>query len=144
MKIKLFTLIFALTISSFAANKQQFDASLQEGFNPPWAFMRGIVNVATCWLEIPRCMVDMSALYPPVGFFSGVVKGAFLCSCRAVLSVYDLAFLGFTGPNAYRPDFFEEFVWNSPWNSYRIEGRPTPNAEVEPMNLSNESPAELY
>jgi len=86
--------------------------------NPRHAILRGVLNVATCWAEIPREIVLQNSKYPLFGIVSGALRGTFFTSMRAVLSVLDIGFLGFTGPSGYDPDIFPEYVWNSQWNPY--------------------------
>ncbi len=94
--------------------------------NPPWAFFRGCVNLATCWLELPRNIVNENAEFPVFGIGSGLLKGTFFMTSRLILGVVDVSMFGFTGPSAFSPDEFPEFVFSSRWAPY---APPTPYEE---------------
>ncbi len=131
MKKIIFVLVlFLLAGYSFAEDQISLDeASYSEEItfekavypqevNVRHALWRGILNAFTCWLEIPRELVVENGKYPFFGLVSGTLKGAFFTTSRAVLSVVDIGMFGFTGPSAYDPDFFPEYVWQSQWNPY--------------------------
>ena len=92
--------------------KKEIDAS--------WALTRGAANLCTFWLEIPRAMVleyNRNNLY---GVPTGIVAGTYLAGSRLVYSIFDFAYLGFTGPNAYSANM-PEFVWQEQWNPWPKE-----------------------
>ena len=129
-KITLTLILLLLTSFSFAENqiaKKNSDNLSEETFekavypqkiNPWHGFSRGIINIATCWLEIPREIILENNKFPVVGIVSGALKGTFFTTTRAVLSVVDVGLLGFTGPSGYDPNLFPEYVWNSQWNPF--------------------------
>lgn len=86
--------------------------------NPPWALFRGVANLATGWLELPRNLVIEHVNYPVLGLGTGWLKGLFFMTSRVVLSVVDIGMFGMTGPSAYSPDVFPEFVFQAQWNPY--------------------------
>lgn len=83
------------------------------------ALTRGVANLLTGWLEIPREMFLENIKYPFFGVITGAMRGSFFTTARTVLSVTDIAMLGFTGPSLYDPVFFPEYVWEARWNPYR-------------------------
>ncbi len=125
-KIILTLILFLLTgfcqaeaDGTYYASEDTFEKAVYpQKINPRHAMLRGVLNVATCWLEIPREIILENSKYPFAGIVSGAFRGAFFTSTRAVLSVLDIGFLGFTGPSGYDPDIFPEYVWNSQWNPY--------------------------
>ena len=92
-----------------------------ETINVPHALVRGTVNFLTAWLEIPRRTVLAVNESPVFGMLTGPMEGVFFSAARIVLSAADYAMLGFTGPSAYEPVDFPEYVWNAQWNPYPEE-----------------------
>ena len=86
--------------------------------NPAHALMRGGANACTFWMEIPRNMVLENVEHPGLGVGSGLLKGVFYTTSRALLSVGDFMFLGCTGPSAYNPLTFPEYVSAAQWDPY--------------------------
>ncbi len=129
-KITLILILLLITVSSFAEEHVAVDdASYPEEvtfekaiypheINVPHALWRGTLNAFTCWLEIPREIIIENNHYPLFGIVSGTLRGAFFTTSRAVLSFVDIGLLGFTGPSAYDPYYFPEYVWNCQWNPY--------------------------
>ena len=77
---------------------------------------RGLINMMTFWLEVPRCIVyDNVHLYPGFGVVTGLVKGTVLGVARAGVGVVDALTLGYTENAMYEPDVFPDFVWQAPW-----------------------------
>lgn len=99
--------------------------------NPPWAFFRGVANLATGWLELPRNLVIENVNYPVLGLGSGLLKGLFFMTSRVVLSVVDIGMFGMTGPSAYSPDLFPEFVFQAQWNPYAPVSAEEQSLQVE-------------
>mgnify|MGYP003373694735 FL=1 len=117
---KLFLILIALVL--FAQNLSatvDIDYPERNEINPPYAIMRGVVNLCTFWLEYPRCLVYDYDRMSPMGIFTFPFTGTFYGLARVFLSVGDIALLGFTGPNGYSEDFIREYVWQMPWNAYK-------------------------
>lgn len=77
---------------------------------------RGVANVGTCFLEIPRCMLYDNSEVPLWGLVYGVFEGAGCTVMRAFCGVVDIISLGFDSGRAYEGNF-REFVWQSDWLS---------------------------
>lgn len=75
---------------------------------------RGLTNIVTCFLEIPRCIIVRNNEVPLFGFISGAVEGSGDTAMRAFSGVTDVALLGFLGKNIYGKGF-PEFIWESNW-----------------------------
>jgi putative exosortase-associated protein (TIGR04073 family) len=75
---------------------------------------RGVVNIVTCALEIPRCMVYRNSEMPFWGLIAGAVDGAGCTAMRAVTGVTDILFLGFDYGTAFN-QCFRTYVWESRW-----------------------------
>jgi hypothetical protein len=112
-------------------------ASGATGFNPPYALMRGGVNLGTCWMELPRNLVLENVKHPAMGVGSGLLKGLFYTTSRAVLSVGDVMFLGFTGTSAYDENQFPEFVTDAQWDPYRESAAAKESAAREERHFEN-------
>jgi putative exosortase-associated protein (TIGR04073 family) len=86
----------------------------ESSINPAFGFSRGLANIATCWLELPRCMIYDNAQIPFFGLLVGVPEGAIFTVARAFTGVFDIATLGFSG-DALHGKSFPDFVWESKW-----------------------------
>ena len=77
---------------------------------------RGIVNIVTCWLEVPRCLVYYNSQLPVLGAVVGAVQGAGFTATRAFAGVADFASFGFMTDSIYKSCHgFEEYVGESRW-----------------------------
>lgn len=77
---------------------------------------RGLVNVLTCWLEVPRCLVYHNSQLPVLGVVVGAVQGAGFTATRAFAGVADFASFGFMTDSIYKSCHgFEEYVWEARW-----------------------------
>lgn len=85
---------------------------------------RGVTNVATCPLELPRCMVLGNSAVPFWGFVAGAVDGVGTTAMRAFSGVTDVLFLGFDAGTVYNEDF-REFVWESRWQQPKKQAKTT-------------------
>ena len=85
-----------------------------ESYNPAYCLGRGIANLGTAPLEIPRCMVYDNASIPIIGLVGGVVDGAFMTVFRVFGGVIDVVSLGFDNGGIYS-NRFPDFIWESNW-----------------------------
>ena len=77
---------------------------------------RGLVNVFTCWLEVPRCLIYHSSQVPVIGLVVGSCQGAGFTVIRAFAGVADFVSFGFMSDSIYESCHgFEEWVWDSRW-----------------------------
>ena len=84
------------------------------GDNPLFCFGRGLTNIATCWLEIPRCIVYDNEVIPVVGTFLGIPEGAGFTVVRALVGVGDIVSFGLDGGALYGK-YLPCFVWEAKW-----------------------------
>jgi len=108
----------ALVAAGATTNAAQSATRYPATINPAHALMRGGANACTFWMEIPRNMVIENVNHPGLGVGSGLLKGMFYTTSRALLTVGDFMFLGCTGPSAYNPLTFPEYVSASQWDPY--------------------------
>ena len=80
------------------------------------AFSRGIVNILTCWLDTPRCMInDNFIVLPGLGVITGAVKGPFYTLARLGAGSFDLLTFGALGNSLYNQETFPDYVWQADW-----------------------------
>lgn len=77
---------------------------------------RGITNVLTCWVEIPRQIaMDWERTDPVTGLILGSVKGVGWGFARLATGVYDTVTFPFPVPEGYAPMMDPEFVVTDVW-----------------------------
>ena len=82
-----------------------------------WGFKmtRGLINVATCVVEIPRCVHVETVDNPVIGPLKGLFKGGGLMFVRAIGGAMDIATLGTVDDTytVYDRYNFPFFVWQN-------------------------------
>jgi putative exosortase-associated protein (TIGR04073 family) len=74
---------------------------------------RGIVNIATGWVEIPKNIYDTTIETNPfLGITFGTIKGAGMTVVRTGAGAYDVATFLFPLPKDYLPILKPEFVFS--------------------------------
>ena len=81
---------------------------------------RGLVNILTCFLEVPRCLVYWNCEKPIFGLIAGAVNGTGCTAMRLMTGVTDILTLGFDYGTVFNDDF-RPFVWQSRWLPPRPE-----------------------
>ena len=77
---------------------------------------RGLVNVVTCWMEVPRCLVYHNSQVPVLGLVVGACQGAGFTAIRAFAGVADILSFGFMSDSIYTSCHgFDEWVWDERW-----------------------------
>ncbi|MBE6367077.1 MAG: exosortase system-associated protein, TIGR04073 family [Lentisphaerae bacterium] len=77
---------------------------------------RGLTNIVTCWLEVPRCLIYHNSQVPVMGLVVGACQGAGMTVIRAFAGVADFASFGFMTDSIYQSCHdFGEWVWESRW-----------------------------
>jgi len=80
---------------------------------------RGITNVFTCWVEVPRNIAsEWQKTDPVTGFFMGTVEGLGWGFARFATGVYDTCTFPFPIPADYQammePEFVITDIWGDP------------------------------
>ena len=102
-----------LTVSAMAAENNANERSCADNF---YNMGRGLVNMATCWLEVPRCLVYHNSQLPVLGVVVGACQGAGFTVIRAFAGVADFASFGFMSDSIYESCHgFEPWVWDARW-----------------------------
>lgn len=83
-------------------------------------FFPGLVNLATCWLEVPRVFTYEATARPRSMVVVAPVLGASLTGMRALQGVGNILTLGLCD-NFIRGDV-PEYVWDALWLAPRPEG----------------------
>lgn len=111
-----------ISCSAAAAGSSRSNASTQaaaesfQGEENLYNMGRGIVNIATCWLEIPRCIIYHNSQVPVMGTIVGICEGAGFTVVRAFSGVMDFISFGFMTDSIYNSTHeFREWVWDSRW-----------------------------
>lgn len=94
---------------------------------------RGVVNVLTCWVEVPRNIAsEWEKMDPVSGFFVGGIEGLGWGFARFASGVYEVFTFPLPIPEGYKPLIEPEFVVTDVW------GDPIPgfdeNQSVKPDN----------
>ena len=75
--------------------------------------LRGVVNIATGWLEIPKQMYNTSVDQNPLlGLTWGTVKGVGFGVGRTLVGVYDTVTFPIPVPGEYEPVVQPEYVFS--------------------------------
>lgn len=81
---------------------------------------RGIINLFTCWLEIPRNLSVEFTGRPMVAVVTGPLMGATYTAMRAIFGTVDLLSLGYTGYYEYATGM-SDYPWDANWVSETTE-----------------------
>ena len=79
---------------------------------------RGMTNVVTCWVEVPRNIaIEWEKTDPVTGFFLGTVKGFGWGFARFATGIYDTFTFPFPIPENYEAMIEPEFVITDIWGA---------------------------
>ena len=78
---------------------------------------RGVANLLTGVIEIPRCTTFYGFVYPVIGVIPGVIQGTGMAGYRVVGGGIDLITLGLLPPGRTVYDIMEIplLPWEAPW-----------------------------
>lgn len=109
--------IFAVMLSVFFIAVAD-DAKIQYYKQNPdniYCLSRGLGNLTTGYLEIPRCMIYDNDVMPVFGLFVGIPEGAGFTVARVLSGVYDFVSFGYSG-DLMHSNSFPDLVFNSKWH----------------------------
>jgi len=108
--------VFALAILTASGADDSFSG--REKLNPDpgnlYCVGRGMVNIGTAIVELPRNVVYENHEFPVMGSLIGLEKGCFFTMYRMFAGLYDVMSLGFSGNLCYG-NKFPDLVFYSPW-----------------------------
>ena len=110
-------LLLTMTLVCFLALPLHAQQSDSTGETIATGLGRGMVNIVTSVVELPRNVVYDSSDYGTLGFFSGLGKGlAYTCG-RMGCGLSDILTLGFLpeNNNLYQAFGMDYYVWDEPW-----------------------------
>ncbi len=109
------TLTVSLPQTAAAAEEEVYrdNADISKMFHK---FGRGLVNVLTGWIEIPKNIAkEWRKTDPFTGFVLGTIKGIGWGFGRTVVGVYEVITFPFPIPQDYQPIMSPEFILPSIW-----------------------------
>ena len=124
MTIGLALIILSLANATFAGQSVDVASSKEVPVNeigPRYmsrsdAFGRGIVNMLTFWLEVPRCMIhDNYSVCPGLGVLTGAIQGPFYGVARFCAGSCDVSTFGYWRNTLHDEKEFPGYVWNAKW-----------------------------
>ena len=115
-------LLFGLTQTAFAYEDQQPDMIMEKMV---FKLTRGVTNMATCFLELPK-QTDLTVReHGGVGLVIGSLKGIGMTAYRGFIGAVETAFFLVPQPGYYDPMIDPEFVWQEwdepPKERYRLK-----------------------
>lgn len=117
-------LLLSFTAPAFA-QEQRSDVVIEK---MSFKLARGVVNAATCIVELPKQTYLTSRDRGAVGYVIGPLKGIGMTLYRAFTGVTEAALFMVPQPGYYDPMIDPEFVWNG-WDETRLDRSRTKEAE---------------
>jgi len=91
--------------------------------------VRGVANVTTSVVEIPKQSYLMVRDRGKVGYLVGPLKGMGMAFYRIVAGIAETVFFAVPQPGYYDPMVYPEYVWQG-WEAKRVEPRKVDLAET--------------
>jgi len=102
-------LLFSLSAPCFAQGEPKPEKVIG---NMSTKFARGITNVATSFIEIPKQSILSIRDQGAVGLVVGPLKGIGMTVYRAAIGTFETAFFMVPQPGYYDPMVDPDYVWN--------------------------------
>lgn len=112
---RLFITFLLLSLIAYAparANEQKPEAIVEK---MSFKLVRGITNVFTSPIEIPKQTIQTVRRHGAVGYLVGPVKGFGMMLYRGLMGLTETILFPVPQPGYYEPMVDPEFVWNE-WN----------------------------
>lgn len=120
------------TVPAFAQEAQQPEAIAEK---MSFKLVRGVTNVVTGVVEIPKQSYLMVRDKGKIGYVVGPVKGVAMAMYRTLLGAVETVFFMVPQPGYYDPMVNPEFVWKG-WEEKRTDQRVL--KETEPISEKGE------
>lgn len=120
MKIKLASLMLAAALAFSAVQVQAATDDVYRRSTDAEKIMtklgRGVTNVLTCWVELPRNIsMEWERTDPATGLVLGTVKGSAYTFARLATGVYETVTFPLPVPAGYEPMMDPEYVITDTW-----------------------------
>lgn len=118
------TLVSLLLLVSFASSCFALEGQQPEAIAEKMAFklVRGVANVTTSLVEIPKQSYLMVRDRGGIGYVVGPLKGVGMAFYRLVAGVVETVFFPVPQPGYYDSMIYPEYVWQG-WEEKRAESR---------------------
>lgn len=120
-------ILLVMSTQLFAAEEEKSEAITSK---MAVKFGKGVVNIVTSPLEIPRQISSMTRDYGFPGFLIGPFSGALMTTYRAVIGATETALFMVPAPGYYDNMIDPEFVWAG-WEQTPKTHQITPDEEEE-------------
>jgi putative exosortase-associated protein (TIGR04073 family) len=117
---------------AFAQESQQPEAIAEK---MAFKLVRGVANVATSFIEIPKQTYLTVRDRGAAGYVVGPIKGIGMFFFRGVIGVTEAVFFPIPQPGYYDPMIDPEYVWKG-WEVKRVD--PQKSMEQEPVGKKGE------
>ncbi len=110
-----------MAVTSLSGMARAADApTSQPPHTPGDKLVRGVANVFTSFIEVPRNIHNTTAEDSMLaGWTVGLGKGLGYMALRVVAGVYEIVTFPFPHPRDYEPVVEPEFVWQAPGPRYK-------------------------
>lgn len=109
-------LMFILAVGSANAASGEVYRQQSDATKMMHKLGRGVVNVLTCWVEVPRNIaIEWEKTDPATGLVLGTVKGFGWGFTRLATGVFDTVTFPFPVPEGYQSMLDPEFVISDVW-----------------------------
>jgi putative exosortase-associated protein (TIGR04073 family) len=125
-------LLMLLTTNCYALEEQQPEAVAEK---MAFKLVRGVANVTTSLVEIPKQSYLMVRDRGNVGYLVGPLKGMGMAFYRLFAGVTETVFFAVPQPGYYDSMIYPEYVWQG-WREKRVE--PRKQDVVEPTEKRGE------
>lgn len=118
------TALLSLLLMMFATASFGYEGQQPEAIAEKMAFklVRGVANVATSIVEVPKQSYLTVRDRGSVGYVVGPIKGVGMAFYRLVVGVTETVFFLVPQPGYYDPMIEPEYVWQG-WEQKRVEPR---------------------
>ncbi|MBN1517115.1 exosortase system-associated protein, TIGR04073 family [Candidatus Sumerlaeota bacterium] len=111
--------LLSVASQSYAASSVAYDDVTRESSalgQMAHKFGRGVVNVFTGWVEVPKAIAeDWREKDPFTGFITGFVRGAVWGAARTATGIYEVVTFPVPIPSGYGPLIEPEYVLPTIW-----------------------------
>lgn len=132
-------ILLLLALSLFSVPAFAVDTPRPESITEKMSFklVRGVTNVATAIVEIPKQTYITTRNHGPIGYAVGPIKGFCMALYRGVIGVTESVFFMVPQPGYYDPMIDPIYVWQG-WDDVRGDKGETPPPQAVKDQKSGE------